>query len=206
MSPDTIDPRAEGRAAQCGSWAAHGWGQHGGGSDGVVATFWPVTTPSLSLSARGPGDWPSGRGERSFCRDHAQDPRLCGTAIAGLCDNQRADDWRDRDARRLEISLCRRTAWLRCRQVRLDYAFDRLLTSKLQQAYEILAPDRVRLVGARIIGAGEDNEDRRDLRPGVVGPTEGGEHDRQPDGGTDGVRSEPRLQRRSGADIRGRGL
>ncbi len=33
------------------------------------------------------------------------------------------------------------------REVRLDYAFDRLFTAKLQQAYEILVPDQVRLVG-----------------------------------------------------------
>jgi hypothetical protein len=29
------------------------------------------------------------------------------------------------------------------REVRLDYAFDRLLATKLQQAYEILVPDQV---------------------------------------------------------------
>jgi hypothetical protein len=33
------------------------------------------------------------------------------------------------------------------RNVRLDYAFDRLLSSKIQQVYELLAPDTVRVTG-----------------------------------------------------------
>jgi site-specific DNA recombinase len=33
------------------------------------------------------------------------------------------------------------------REVRLDYAFDRLLATKLQQVYEILVSDRVRVIG-----------------------------------------------------------
>ena len=65
-------------------------------------------------------------------------------------------------------------------KVGLDYAFDRLLTAKLHQAYALLFPDQVRLVGGGAIGARGDNEDRSDLRPGVVGPTEGRQHDRQP--------------------------
>ena len=33
------------------------------------------------------------------------------------------------------------------REVRLDYAFDRLLADKLQHVYEILVPDQVRIIG-----------------------------------------------------------
>ena len=33
------------------------------------------------------------------------------------------------------------------RDVHLEYAFDRLLVAKLEQVYQILVPDRVRVVG-----------------------------------------------------------
>ena len=63
------------------------------------------------------------------------------------------------------------------RDVHLEYAFDRLLVGKLEQVYQILVPDRVRVVGkpapaqaggSKLIGAG--NEDGGDLRPGILGP------------------------------------
>ena len=56
------------------------------------------------------------------------------------------------------------------------------------------------------IGARENHEDRRDFRPRVVGPAEGHQHNCQPDGGADRVRSEPRLQRVGGSDLRRRRL
>ncbi len=55
------------------------------------------------------------------------------------------------------------------REVHLDYAFDRLLAAKLQQAYEILVPDRVRIIGERGGLTGDEDEKRRDLRTGVLG-------------------------------------
>ena len=33
------------------------------------------------------------------------------------------------------------------RAIHLEFAFDRLLAAKLEQAYDILVPDRVRIVG-----------------------------------------------------------
>ena len=33
------------------------------------------------------------------------------------------------------------------RDVHLEYSFDRLLVAKLEQVYQILVPDRVRVVG-----------------------------------------------------------
>lgn len=54
------------------------------------------------------------------------------------------------------------------RDIRLDYAFDRLLVAKLQQVYEILVPDRVRLAGERAPVTGESDEDRRNLRSGLL--------------------------------------
>jgi hypothetical protein len=34
------------------------------------------------------------------------------------------------------------------RVIHLEFAFDRLLAAKLEQAYDILVPDRVRVVGS----------------------------------------------------------
>lgn len=82
----------------------------------------------------------------------------------------------------------------RDREVRLDYAFDRSLTAKIQQAYEILVPDRVRLVRNSVLNGGGD-EVRSDLRKGVLGQAERGEHYCEPNCGIGGVRSETRLRR-----------
>ena len=67
--------------------------------------------------------------------------------------------------------------------VRLEYAFDRLLVAKLEQVYQILVPDRVRVVGkgSKLIGVGD--EDSGNLRPGILGQAEGEEHHCQPNGG-----------------------
>jgi hypothetical protein len=56
------------------------------------------------------------------------------------------------------------------RAIRFEYAFDRLLGAKLEQAYEILNPDQVRILraGADVTGIGD--EERCDLRPGIVYP------------------------------------
>ena len=90
------------------------------------------------------------------------------------------------------------------RDVHLDYVFDRLLAAKLQQVYEILVPEHVRLVGERVLGEGD--ADRRDLRQGVLGQAEGGQHHCQSDGGADRVCPRPKLQRAQGADLRRRRL
>jgi hypothetical protein len=87
------------------------------------------------------------------------------------------------------------------RDVCLEYTFDRLLVAKLEQVYRTLVPDRVRVVGepapaqagvSKLIGAGD--EDGGDLRPGILGQAEGGEHHRQPNGGADRVRHRARLR------------
>src|SRR5215471_6305067 len=75
-------------------------------------------------------------------------------------------------------------------QIQIDYAFDRLLESKLAQAYDILVPVRERPVGGRVKEF--DDEDGGDLRTGLVRATTRGEHDREPDGVADRVRQGPR--------------
>ena len=88
------------------------------------------------------------------------------------------------------------------RDVQLDYVFDRQFAAKLQQAYDLLAPEHARQVGGRALG--EDDEDRRDLRTGVLGPAEGGQDDCQPDGRVDRLCKHPRLQRAGRHDLRRR--
>jgi hypothetical protein len=97
--------------------------------------------------------------------------------------------------------------------VRLEYAFDRLLVAKLEQVYQILVPNRVRVVGepapaqaggSKLIGASD--EDGGNLRPGILGQAEGGEHHCQPNGGADRVRRRTRLRCSHGMDIRRRRL
>src|SRR5208283_1478196 len=91
-------------------------------------------------------------------------------------------------------------------QVQLDYAFDRLLGSKLQQVYELLVPVQVRIIGERSRVMESDNGSGGDLRAGVVGQATGGEHHRQPDGCTDRLCAEPRLPGSDGMGLRRRRL
>src|ERR1700747_122416 len=91
------------------------------------------------------------------------------------------------------------------RAIHLEFAFDRLRAAKLEQAYDILVPDRVRIVGG-VKMTEKSNEDRGDLRSCVVGQTKGREHDRQPDGGADGVRRRAAVRGSARMDLRGRRL
>ena len=51
--------------------------------------------------------------------------------------------------------------------VHLDYAFDRLLGAKLQNAYAILVPDRTHTIPARAYDIGDDDEERSPVRAGL---------------------------------------
>jgi site-specific DNA recombinase len=81
----------------------------------------------------------------------------------------------------------------RSHELYFEYAFDRLLATKLAQVYDILAPDRIRRTGELSGLKGQTNEDSRDLRQSLVRATEGGEDYRQPDGGVGGVCKKRRL-------------
>jgi hypothetical protein len=87
------------------------------------------------------------------------------------------------------------------RALHLEYEFDRLLASRLELAYDILVPDRVRILGsAKVTGASD--EERSDLRSCVIGQTAGGEHDRQSDGGAGDIRSRAKVRRTAGMGFR----
>ena len=49
------------------------------------------------------------------------------------------------------------------RAIHFEFSFDRLVAAKLELVYDILVPDRVRIVGsAKVTGASDEN--RGDLR------------------------------------------
>ena len=81
------------------------------------------------------------------------------------------------------------------RSVQFEHAFDRLLAVKLERVYEILVPEQVRAIGSDPRVRENSDENRRDLRQGILRAAEGGEHDRQPDGGASRVRARARIQR-----------
>src|SRR5687767_12369664 len=91
------------------------------------------------------------------------------------------------------------------RAIHVEFAFDRLLAAKLERAYDILVPDRVRLVGsAKVIGGGD--EGRGDLRSCIVGQTKGRENHRQPNGGAGCVRLRATVRSTAGMGVRRRRL
>src|SRR5271170_6407550 len=74
-------------------------------------------------------------------------------------------------------------------QIHVSYSFDRLLESKLVQAYDILVPTRECPVGGRLKES--KNEDGSHLRTGLVRAAARGEHDCEPDSGAGRIRQEP---------------
>ena len=77
--------------------------------------------------------------------------------------------------------------------IELEYLFDRLLPTKLEQAYAVLAPDRVRRTGQPTGLTGEPHEDSSHLRPCLLGPAEGRKDHSQQDGDPSGVCPQGRL-------------
>src|ERR1700722_5296315 len=75
-------------------------------------------------------------------------------------------------------------------QIHVTYSFDRLLESKLAQAYDILVPTREQPVGGCLKES--ENEDGSHLRTGLIGATARGEHDCESDSGADRIRKEAR--------------
>ena len=75
--------------------------------------------------------------------------------------------------------------------IHVSYSFDRLLETKLAQAYDILVPCRERPVGVRVKEF--DDEDGGDLGTSFVRAATGGKHHCEPDGIADRVRQEPRF-------------
>ncbi len=75
----------------------------------------------------------------------------------------------------------------RSHEIELEFAFDRLHATKLEQVFAILVPNRERRIDEPTGLKGESHENSRHLCPRLVGSTEGGEDHSQSDGGADRV-------------------
>ena len=63
----------------------------------------------------------------------------------------------------------------RSHDIELEYAFDRLQATKLEQAFAILVPNRERRIDESTGLKGESHENSRHLCPRFFGSAEGGE-------------------------------
>lgn len=81
--------------------------------------------------------------------------------------------------------------------VRLEFEFDRLLSSKLQQVYGLLVADCVRPVGqvSHTDHRGDGDEACSDLRESLLSQTEGGARNCESNGGAARLRPAARVQR-----------
>ena len=77
----------------------------------------------------------------------------------------------------------------------LEYIFDHLLSTKLEQVYDILVPDRVRRIGESLTERRKMHEDSSDLCPRFFGSAERREDDREPNGSVGNVCKKRRLHR-----------
>src|ERR1700694_4498128 len=88
-------------------------------------------------------------------------------------------------------------------KVSFDYTFDRLLGSKLAQAYAILVPGRERLIGGGPTKEVE-HENGSDLCSSILGTATRGKNDCESDGGTDRVCQDPWPAGANGVGVRRR--
>src|SRR5215469_4851920 len=96
---------------------------------------------------------------------------------------------------------------VRQRNLQLEYRFDRLLSDKLAQAYQLLVPDRRQTIGVKKPKPAKprmemsNEQASSDLCARVLGSPEGESHHREPDGGFDRIRAEEGIQRAAGVGI-----
>jgi len=79
-------------------------------------------------------------------------------------------------------------------QCEFQYRPDRHVARKLAQVYRLVAP-------AQSCQCKDYEQTSSHLCPGLLRPAEGAEHDRQPDGGADGVRPNSSLYHFAAMDI-----
>ena len=82
------------------------------------------------------------------------------------------------------------------RSIFTEYYFDRLQLVKLQQAYELLVPDCVRLIPSESSKLTRSrHEGSIDLCEGFIGQAKGGEHHCESDSGPTSICQAKKLQR-----------
>ena len=95
------------------------------------------------------------------------------------------------------------------RSLQLEYRFDRLLSDKLAQVFQLLVPDQRRAVTNPITNLAvqtlaaqtlevSSEQTSRDLRSGLFGSSEGEPHDSQPDSSSASSRVGTRIRRAGG--------
>jgi len=89
----------------------------------------------------------------------------------------------------------------------LEYRFDRLLSEKLAQAYQVLVPDKRRpitMAGSTCVAQTSEMSDEQtsgNLRSSLFGSSEGESHYRQPDSGSSRPRRDTRIRRTAGVGL-----
>lgn len=90
------------------------------------------------------------------------------------------------------------------RSIQLEYRFDRLLSDKLAQVFQLLVPDQRRAVTKAIPNLAaqtlevSSEQTSSDLRSGLFGSSEGEPHDSQPDSSSARSRVGARIRRAGG--------
>ena len=161
MSYDSVDEGAEIRACESCAEITRGWNQHGGGSRDLVAQFRFVAASSVSISRKGPIGWTAIGACRGLHHDHTQDAASLARDLrvhamhSGMTTSEivRRAIFAFLSATHKQVKRAR----IR-RAIGFEYTFDRLFATKLEQAYEILNPDQVRILrtGADVMGVGDE--------------------------------------------------
>src|ERR1700736_101997 len=88
--------------------------------------------------------------------------------------------------------------------VRMEHCSDRLLSEKLAQTYQMLVPERVASATRNLTE--KKDEANRNLRPCIIGATEGTGNHCQPDSGVAGTCNEAELDGSPRVAVSGRRL
>ena len=112
MTDDTIDQSGKGSAAECRLRHAPGQGSIARGNAALIARVRPVRTSGIPVSGRSDPSGRAGRSLRDYGTDYAQASGGHGTYSASLCEEQWADDRRDRDTCVGRVSKYSEKAWL----------------------------------------------------------------------------------------------
>ena len=112
MTDGTIDQSGEGSAAKPRLQHAPGQGSIARGKAALVARVRPVRTSGIPVSGRSDTSGRAGRSFRDYGTDYTQASGGHGAYSASLCEEQWADDRRDRDTCVGRVSEYSEKAWL----------------------------------------------------------------------------------------------
>src|ERR1700746_757833 len=192
MSDGTFNEDAESPELERGAWPVVAGKQRGRSGDHVGAGTRHLAAASVSVSATRACAQTCDAGWRTVSAGDVQNSPRRARAIACVFQAQRVAAERDCHRGGREARAKRRA---RPPAVCLEFAFDRLLPIKLQQAYGLLVANCVRPVGQDSEKRGDGREACSDLRQGLVGQTEGRTYHCEPNGSSARLRPTAGLQR-----------